>query len=126
MSAAADATAALAAEHRDTVMIGRTLLQQAVPVTFGLVAAYWLTGLDEARGPGPGGAAGRLAVQFGGAAGTLASLGADGPRVAALLAEELGPAAAGAALAHRPAADRRGGRRPAPAPPRCWARSPGT
>ncbi len=90
MSVAADATAALAAGHRDTVMIGRTLLQQAVPVTFGLVAAGWLTGLDEARAGLDRVRAGRLAVQFGGAAGTLASLGADGPRVAALLAEELG------------------------------------
>ena len=90
MSAAADATAALAAGHRDTVMIGRTLLQQAVPVTFGLVAAGWLTGLDEARAGLDRVRAGRLAVQFGGAAGTLASLGADGPRVAALLADELG------------------------------------
>jgi 3-carboxy-cis,cis-muconate cycloisomerase len=90
MSAAAGATAALAAGHRDTVMIGRTLLQQAVPVTFGLVAAGWLTGLDEARAGLDRVRAGRLAVQFGGAAGTLASLGADGPRVAALLAGELG------------------------------------
>jgi 3-carboxy-cis,cis-muconate cycloisomerase len=89
-SAAADATAGLAAEHRDTVMIGRTLLQQAVPVTFGLVAAGWLTGLDEARAVLDRVRTGRLAVQFGGAAGTLSSLGADGPRVARLLAEELG------------------------------------
>src|SRR6202022_1469227 len=35
--------------HRATIMIGRTLLQQAVPVTFGLVAAGWLTSVDEAR-----------------------------------------------------------------------------
>jgi 3-carboxy-cis,cis-muconate cycloisomerase len=90
VSAAADAAAGLAAAHRDTVMIGRTLLQQAVPVTFGLVAAGWLTGLDEARAHLDHVRAGRLAVQFGGAAGTLSSLGADGPRVAALLAEELG------------------------------------
>jgi 3-carboxy-cis,cis-muconate cycloisomerase len=90
MAAAADAAAALAARHRDTVMIGRTLLQQAVPVTFGLVAAGWLTGLDEARAGLDRVRAGRLAVQFGGAAGTLSSLGADGPRVAALLADELG------------------------------------
>ena len=86
-------------------MIGRTLLQQAVPVTFGLVAAGWLTSLDEAgRGLAPV-AGERLAVQLGGAAGTLASLGAAGPAVVGLLlAEELGLAAAGAALAHRPAA----------------------
>src|SRR6266513_4814320 len=90
LTRAADAAAGLAAAHRDSIMIGRTLLQQAVPVTFGLVAAGWLTSLDEARANLDRVRAGRLAVQFGGAAGTLASLGADGPRVAALLAEEVG------------------------------------
>jgi 3-carboxy-cis,cis-muconate cycloisomerase len=90
LAAAADAAARLAAAHRDTVMIGRTLLQQAVPVTFGLVAAGWLTALDEAGAGLARLTAGRLAVQFGGAAGTLAPLAADGPRVAGLLAAELG------------------------------------
>jgi 3-carboxy-cis,cis-muconate cycloisomerase len=90
LSAAAAAAARLAEAHRDTVMIGRTLLQQAVPVTFGLVAAGWLTGLDEAAQDLDRVRTERLAVQFGGAAGTLASLGEAGPRVAALLAEELG------------------------------------
>jgi 3-carboxy-cis,cis-muconate cycloisomerase len=90
LSAAAGATARLAREHRSTIMIGRTLLQQAVPVTFGLVAAGWLTALDEARAGLARIRAERLAIQFGGAAGTLASLGEAGPRVAALLAEELG------------------------------------
>jgi 3-carboxy-cis,cis-muconate cycloisomerase len=86
----ADAAAGLAAAHRDTIMIGRTLLQQAVPVTFGLVAAGWLTSLDEARQGLAEVSARRLAVQFGGAAGTLASLGDEGPRVVALFAEEVG------------------------------------
>jgi 3-carboxy-cis,cis-muconate cycloisomerase len=90
LAAAAGAAARLAAGHRSTVMIGRTLLQQAVPITFGLVAAGWLTALDEARAGLARIRAERLAVQFGGAAGTLAALGGDGPRVAALLAEELG------------------------------------
>src|ERR1700751_5318569 len=49
LARAADAAAGLAAAHRGTIMIGRTLLQQAVPVTFGLVAAGWLTSLDDAR-----------------------------------------------------------------------------
>jgi 3-carboxy-cis,cis-muconate cycloisomerase len=80
LSASAAHCAARAAEHAGTVMSGRTLLQQAVPVTFGLVAAGWLTAVDEAR----------LALQFGGAAGTLASLGEDGQRIAALLGDELG------------------------------------
>jgi 3-carboxy-cis,cis-muconate cycloisomerase len=90
LAVAADSCVSLAAAHLDTLMIGRTLLQQAVPVTFGLVAAGWLTSLDEARDAVSLVLAGRLAVQFGGAAGTLASLGADGPRVAGLLAIELG------------------------------------
>ncbi len=90
LARAADAAAGLAAEHRATIMIGRTLLQQAVPVTFGLVAAGWLTSLDEARGGLAAVSSGRLAVQFGGAAGTLAALGDQGSRVAALLATELG------------------------------------
>src|SRR5580698_5491506 len=78
LTAAASAAARLADENRGTLMIGRTLLQQAVPTTFGVVAAGWLAGLDSAieglacvRGT-------RLAVQYGGAAGTLASLGGDG------------------------------------------------
>jgi len=89
LARASDVAAGLAAAHRATIMIGRTLLQQAVPVTFGLVAAGWLTSVDEARA-GLDAVGPRLAVQFGGAAGTLASLGEAGQRVAALLAEELG------------------------------------
>jgi 3-carboxy-cis,cis-muconate cycloisomerase len=81
---AADAAARLAAEHRDIVMIGRTLMQQAVPTTFGLKAAGWLVALDESterlREV-------RLAAQLGGAAGTLAGLG---PGVLGRFARELG------------------------------------
>ena len=90
LAGAATAAARLAAAHRGTIMIGRTLLQQAVPVTFGLVAAGWLDALDAARAGLAACRNERLAVQFGGAAGTLASLGEDGPRVAALFAEEAG------------------------------------
>jgi len=90
LAAAADSAARLAGQHARTVMAGRTLLQQAVPVTFGLVAAGWLTALDEASAGLARVRATRLAVQFGGAAGTLAGLGDAGPTVAKLLAEELG------------------------------------
>ena len=90
LAQAAEAAAGLAEAHRASIMIGRTLLQQAVPVTFGLVAAGWLTGVDEARAGLATVRTRRLAVQFGGAAGTLASLGDAGQRVAALLAEEIG------------------------------------
>lgn len=89
LAQAAEAAAGLAEAHRASIMIGRTLLQQAVPVTFGLVAAGWLTSVDEACEGLAAVRSERLAVQFGGAAGTLASLGEVGPQVAALLAEEL-------------------------------------
>ena len=89
LTAAAETAADLALEHRAALMIGRTLLQQAVPVTFGVVAAGWLAGLDAALAGLTQVRDTRLAVQFGGAAGTLASLGGDGVRVKALLAEEL-------------------------------------
>ncbi|MGZ4269118.1 MAG: lyase family protein [Solirubrobacteraceae bacterium] len=78
--AAADAAARLAAEHRDTPMIARTLLQQALPTTFGLKAAGWAVGID--------GAIARLDaqplwVQMGG------PVGARDPAVAAAVAAEL-------------------------------------
>jgi 3-carboxy-cis,cis-muconate cycloisomerase len=43
------ACARLAREHRETVMAGRTLMQQAQPITFGLKAAGWLSGVASAR-----------------------------------------------------------------------------
>jgi 3-carboxy-cis,cis-muconate cycloisomerase len=64
--------AALATQHRATVMVGRTLTQHAVPVTFGLKVATWLTGVLEAADDLHR-AAGRLSAQLGGAAGTLAA-----------------------------------------------------
>src|SRR5215831_17582326 len=90
LAAAAAAAADLARSHASTLMIGRTLLLQAVPVTFGVLAAGWLAGLDAAIDGLTQARNERLAVQFGGAAGTLASLGPDGIRVKALLAAELG------------------------------------
>ena len=90
LSRAGAAAARLADAHRGSLMIGRTLLQQAVPVTFGVVAAGWLSGIDAAIAGLVSVRDTRLAAQFGGAAGTLASLGADGPRVKALLAREVG------------------------------------
>jgi 3-carboxy-cis,cis-muconate cycloisomerase len=84
---AADAAARLAAEHRDTPIIGRTLMQQAVPTTFGLKAAGWLVALDESterlRDV-------RLAAQLGGAAGNLAALGGAGLEVLGRFSRELG------------------------------------
>jgi 3-carboxy-cis,cis-muconate cycloisomerase len=77
LDGAADAAASLAEQHRADLAAGRTLLQQALPITFGLRAANWLGGLDDAA-TRLAAVEARLALQFGGAAGTLASLG--GPR----------------------------------------------
>jgi 3-carboxy-cis,cis-muconate cycloisomerase len=87
LDAAAQACARLAEEHRGTVMAARTLLQQAVPTTFGLKAAVWLDGLLDARRRL---LAWRPTAQLGGAAGTLALLGERGTRVASGFAAELG------------------------------------
>ena len=89
VDAAADACAALAREHRSTPMAARTLLQQAVPTTFGLVAAGWLVSLLDARARPADVLESGLAVQLGGAAGTLSALGDDGVRVVDALAREL-------------------------------------
>ncbi|MFF0501773.1 3-oxoadipate enol-lactonase [Nocardia aobensis] len=88
-TAIADHLASLAAQHACTPQVGRSLLQQALPITFGLTASGWLTALDSAASslaemiP-------RLAVQLGGAAGTLATLGNDGPAVLAAFAQRTG------------------------------------
>jgi 3-carboxy-cis,cis-muconate cycloisomerase len=87
---AARACARLADEHRQTVMLGRTLLQPAVPITFGLKAAGWLAGISRARAALERALAEESALQFGGAAGTLASLGAAAAGVEAALGRELG------------------------------------
>ncbi len=85
-----DVCATLAATHRDTPMAARTLLQQALPTTFGLKVAGWLSALldvrvrlDELHAHG-------LAVQLGGAAGTLAALEPGGLALARDLARQLG------------------------------------
>ncbi len=70
---AAGAAAALAATHRDTPLMARTLGQDALPTTFGLVAAGWCAGLDRARYT-LAAVLGALPVQLGGPAGTLDGL----------------------------------------------------
>ncbi len=89
LTQACDACAGLARTHRDTPMAGRTLLQHAVPTTFGLKAAGWLVALADARGRVLELRA-ALPAQLGGAAGTLSALGEHGLEVSALYAPELG------------------------------------
>jgi 3-carboxy-cis,cis-muconate cycloisomerase len=90
LRAAAGACAELVARHRATIVPGRTLLQQALPVTFGLKAAGWLSGLDGATSGLRRTRDHDLAVQFGGAVGTLANLGDRGLEVAGAIARRLG------------------------------------
>jgi 3-carboxy-cis,cis-muconate cycloisomerase len=82
-------SADLALAHRGTPMAARTLLQQAVPTTFGLVSAGWLLGVLDARRRLGDLREHGLAVQLGGAAGTLAALGDSGVRMLELVADEL-------------------------------------
>ena len=86
---AAAAGATLADRHRATIMAARTLLQQALPTTFGLKAAGWLVAIVEARTEVARVARTRLAVQFGGATGTIAALKERGLDVAHELSVEL-------------------------------------
>jgi 3-carboxy-cis,cis-muconate cycloisomerase len=85
----ADRLAGLADEHKRTVLAGRTWLQQATPVTFGLKAAGALSAVERHRARLRELRPRVLVLQFGGASGTLAALGADGMKVAAALAEAL-------------------------------------
>ena len=86
----ADATASVARQHRDTPMAGRTMLQHAVPTTFGLKAAGWLVAAVDAGARLSDLRANGLAAQLGGAAGTLAGLGDRALDVSAHFAAELG------------------------------------
>jgi 3-carboxy-cis,cis-muconate cycloisomerase len=89
VAAVTSACAGLAENHRATPMVARTLLQQALPTTFGNKAATWLVGVVEAERLVLA-ARERLAVQLGGAAGTLAALAEHGPEVMGRVARELG------------------------------------
>ncbi len=84
--------AGLARRYRDTPMAGRTHLQHALPITFGYKAAVWLAAFDRHAGRLDELKPRVLAVQFGGAAGTLASLGEGAASLASRteLARELG------------------------------------
>jgi 3-carboxy-cis,cis-muconate cycloisomerase len=90
LDGASEAAAELAATYRTSPIRGRTLLQNAVPTTFGLKAANWMLGLDRAidrlaaiRRTG-------LAVQLGGAAGTRADFAGHGQQIAEEMADRLG------------------------------------
>ncbi|MGD1094645.1 MAG: 3-carboxy-cis,cis-muconate cycloisomerase [Bryobacteraceae bacterium] len=76
-------------EHGNTVMLGRTLLQPAPPITFGLKAAGWLGAVRRGWSRVASRFDQAACLQFGGASGTLAALGDRGVAVSEALAKEL-------------------------------------
>ncbi|SDD01232.1 3-carboxy-cis,cis-muconate cycloisomerase [Paraburkholderia lycopersici] len=82
--------AGLARTHRTTPAVGRTWLQQALPITLGLKFAQWLDAMLRHRERLAALRERALVLQFGGAAGTLASLRDAAPKVSAALAQDLG------------------------------------
>ena len=90
LAATIDALAGLASHHRDDTMPGRTHMQQALPITFGYKCALWVAPLIDHRARLSNARAEVKQLQFGGAVGTLASLGSRGREVALALGAELG------------------------------------
>jgi 3-carboxy-cis,cis-muconate cycloisomerase len=93
--------ARMAREHRETPMLGRTLMQPAIPITAGLKLARWALALAEDRERVAQAQAEGLAVQLGGPVGALEALGSCGAAVRHRMALELGLADARAWHAHR-------------------------
>jgi 3-carboxy-cis,cis-muconate cycloisomerase len=89
LSALSGSLAGLAAARKKTPIAGRTLMQQALPVTFGLKVAGWFSAVERHRARIGELRPRVLVLQFGGAAGTLAALGKNGWKVAEAMAEEL-------------------------------------
>ena len=79
----------LAVQHRETAVVARTWLQHALPMPFGLKLAEYAAALHRSRERLKRIRRETLALQFGGAAGTLAALGDNGLKVAEQLAQEL-------------------------------------
>ena len=80
----------LSDRHARTVMLGRTLLQPAPPITFGLKVAGWVAALVRGWKRLESASRESAVLQFGGASGTLAALGNRGLDVSRALADDLG------------------------------------
>ncbi len=76
-------------QYRSTPLAGRTLMQHALPTTFGVKVAGWLDGMNRHRERFAQTRTRVLVLQFGGAVGTLAALGEKGLQIAEALAAEL-------------------------------------
>ena len=114
IDAIADALAALAKKYRDTPMAGRSNLQQAVPITFGYKMATLLAAFERHKQRLKELKPRVLVGEFGGAAGTLSSLGKDGLEVPGRVDEGTQARPAGDLLAHRARPHRRGRLLPRP------------
>ena len=79
----------LSERHAGTIMLGRTLLQPATPITFGLKVAGWVSAVVRSWRRLDRAWEAVSAIQLGGAAGTLAAFGEHGPAIAATMAREL-------------------------------------
>jgi len=101
LEAAVRALARKAREHRGTPMLGRTLMQPALPITAGLKIARWAVALADDRERLAEAAEAGLAVQLGGAVGALEGMGKCGPAVRHRMAMALGLADARAWHSHR-------------------------
>jgi 3-carboxy-cis,cis-muconate cycloisomerase len=101
LEAAVRGLAAKAREHAKTPMMGRTLMQPALPITAGLKIGRWALALAHDRDRLADAAAAGLAVQLGGPVGALEALGARGPAVRHRVATRLGLADAPAWHVHR-------------------------
>jgi 3-carboxy-cis,cis-muconate cycloisomerase len=101
LEATVRALARRAREHRATPMLGRTLMQPALPITAGLKVARWAAAIAQDRDRLAESQAVGLAVQLGGPVGALEALGAKGPAVRRRLALRLGLADARAWHSHR-------------------------
>ena len=84
----------LAERHASTPAIGRTLLQDALPIGFGLRIAHWTRGIEDARLRLAAETRAAGALQFGGAAGTRMGLDGKGGAIGRRMAETLGLAEA--------------------------------
>ncbi len=89
LARAADAAARHAERHAKTTMAGRTWLQQATPITFGLKAAGWCDALDRGAARVEARLNEASVLQFGGASGTLAAFGDRGQAIADHLGKTL-------------------------------------
>jgi 3-carboxy-cis,cis-muconate cycloisomerase len=101
LEAAVRALAARAREHRATPMLGRTLMQPALPITAGLKIARWALALAADRERIAEAQSTGLAVQLGGPVGALEALGDRGPAVRHRVALALGLADAPSWHVHR-------------------------